>query len=72
MEKCPKCNCYTLSYDPRLRMAICTRHSCNYSKVVNDSEDYYNKFVISRDNWDNFCASTPLFVRKLRGTISPD
>jgi len=67
MEKCPKCNYYTLSYDPRLGTAICTRYSCDYSEVVSDSDDYYKKFVISQYNWDNFCASTPPFVRKLRG-----
>jgi len=71
MEKCPKCNNYTLSYDPRSGKANCTRFNCNYSEIVDNSDDYYNKYVISKFNWDNYCAQTPLFVRELRGTLNP-
>lgn len=71
MERCPRCNNYTLNYDPRLGTATCTRFDCRYSEVVVNSDEYFNKFVISSSNWDNYCSQTPLFVRKLRGTLNP-
>jgi hypothetical protein len=71
MEICPKCHDYTLSYDPSRRTAICCSCSCNFEESVNGLEDYFNTYVISELNWDNYCAKTPLFIRKLRGTLEP-
>ena len=71
MEKCPKCEDYTLSYNPRRCVAVCNSHDCDYIQKVEDMEDYFNRYVISELNWDNYCAKTPLFVRKLRGTLTP-
>lgn len=71
MERCPKCNDYTLSYDPLRGAAVCTSHGCDYIKTVSDTDEYFKVYVTSKLNWDNYCASTPLFIRQLRGTLSP-
>lgn len=71
MEKCPKCRDYTLSYDARIHAAVCTKYTCGFVFQVQDVQDYYDNFVISEINWNNYCAKTPRYVRTLRGTLSP-
>ena len=71
MEKCPDCKDYTLSYDSRRGFAVCNKYDCDYIKKVENSEDYFKKFVTSKFNWSNYCAKTPNFVRVLRGTLDP-
>jgi hypothetical protein len=70
-QKCPNCESYTLSYDPVRRTARCYRLDCDFEQRVKDEDEYYNKFVLIKRNWSNYCASTPLFVRKIRGTLKP-
>ncbi len=70
-EKCPRCESYTLSYDPARRTARCYRLDCDFEEKVNDVDEYFKKFVITKLNWTNYCASTPFFVRKIRGTLEP-
>jgi hypothetical protein len=70
MEKCPKCKDFTLSFDPKKSMAACNSFSCNYSKGVNNINGYFKSFVVSKLNWDNYCAQTPLFVRQIRESLS--
>lgn len=72
MEICPKCKSYTLSYDSRRCVAICNSYECDYIYRVKDIEDYFNQFVVSELNWNNYCAKTPSFIRKLRGTLEPN
>ena len=71
MEKCPKSKDNYLSYDPHRKTACCVSHDCDFEEKVLDQEDYFRKFVISSLNWENYCARTPLFVRKIRGTLEP-
>jgi len=71
MEICPKCRDYTLSYDPARRVAICYSKKCNYCQPINDYKDYFKSFIISKLNWENYCAKTPSSIRKLRGTMAP-
>ena len=70
-EKCPMCKSYTLSYDPIRETARCYLFDCAFEKKVKDKDEYYKDFVLTERNWDNYCASTPLFVRKIRGTTEP-
>jgi hypothetical protein len=71
MEICPKCHDYTLSYDPSRKVALCYSHACDYEMSVTGLEEYFKNYVISELNWENYCAKTPIFVRKLRGTLEP-
>lgn len=71
MEKCPKCSDYTLSYEPQERDAVCKSYTCDFSQKVTDVNQYHKSYVISELNWKNYCAKTPLFIRKLRGTLTP-
>jgi len=71
MERCPKCKDYTLSYDPLRCGAVCTSYDCDYIEMVSDIDEYFKVYVISKLNWDNYCASTPFFIRELRGTLYP-
>lgn len=70
-EICPHCKSYTLSYDPVRKTARCYSLECDFEKRVQDEDDYFNKFVISELNWTNYCASTPTFVRQIRGHFKP-
>lgn len=70
-EKCPRCESYSLSYDPVRGTARCYRMDCDFEEKVKDVDDYFDRFVIAKLNWDNYCASTPFFVRKIRGTLKP-
>jgi len=70
-EKCPSCQSYTLSYDPVRKTARCYRVDCDFEEKVTDGDEYFEKFVITKLNWTNYCASTPAFVRKIRGTLKP-
>lgn len=70
-EICPKCKSYTLSYNPVRRSAMCYRLDCDFEERVPDEDNYFNRFVITKLNWTNYCASTPTFVRKIRGHLKP-
>ncbi len=72
MERCPERRDYILSFDRRRRAAVCSnKHSCKFFEKATDQKDYFNRFVVSELNWENYCASTPAFVRKARGTLQP-
>jgi hypothetical protein len=71
MEICPKCKDYSLSYDPRRKTARCYSLTCRFEEPVINSSDYFDRYVISPLNWENFCAQTPLFVREIRGIKEP-
>jgi hypothetical protein len=70
MEKCPKCKDFTLSFDPKRSMAACSSFTCSYSKLVNNNNEYFKNFVVSKLNWDNYCAQTPVFVRQIRESLT--
>ena len=71
MERCPKCLDYTLSFDPMSSTAVCNSYHCDFEQNVQNQNQYFKRYVITELNWNNYCAQTPTFVRKLRGTLAP-
>jgi len=71
MERCPKCLDYTLSFDPMNSTAVCNSYRCDFAQNVQNQNQYFKSYVITKLNWNNYCAQTPIFVRRLRGTLAP-
>jgi len=70
-EICPTCIQYTLNHDARRETARCYNYTCGFELRVRNYEEYFNRFVISKLNWTNYCAQTPLFIRRIRNTLEP-
>lgn len=65
MEICPKCNEYTLSLDLRDNVARCYNLNCDFEEKIKDYDDYFERFKISKLNWENYCAQTPPKFRRM-------
>lgn len=66
MEICPKCKKYTLTLVIKDRVARCYNYDCDFEEKIVDNNDYFNKFVISELNWENYCGQTPREFRVVK------